>query len=93
MAETYERKISSEEAREGYVMVLKDRLNFFPAVGENFELVVAGKTRKVAIEAEYCECRGPEKPHEHYRIRMAGLVKGRKITFARAGETYAVTER
>jgi hypothetical protein len=93
MAETYERKISSEEAREGYVMVLKDRLNFFPPIGQPFELVDGGGRAKAVVEAEHCECRGPDKPHEHYRVRLAGLVKGQKITFARAGDTYAVTER
>ncbi len=86
MPDTYERKLSSEEAGEGYIMVLKDRLAFFPAIGETFQL--GGVSAKV--EARHCECRGPEKPHEHYFIRRAGLNKGQKVRIARNGSNYTL---
>lgn len=87
MKDSYERKISSEEAAEGYVMVLKDRLEFFPAVGAPFQL--SGAPAKV--EARHCECRGPEKPHDHYFIRRAGLAKGQRVSITRSGADYSLS--
>lgn len=82
--EAYARRVSAEEAREGYVMVLKNRLGFFPPVGEPFELDDGRMVRQARVEAEPCICRGPEMPHEHYFIRRPGLVKGQRVIFRRA---------
>jgi len=85
---SYQRKISSEEAWEGYILVLKGRLGFLPPVGEGF--VLAG--RRVRIEAVPCTCRGPEKPHEHYRIPWPGLAQGSTVritTGQRAATSWA----
>lgn len=87
MKDTYERRISSEEAAEGYVMVLKDRLNYFPPVGDSFALNGA----PARVEARHCECRGPEKPHEHYFIRRAGLAKGQRVSITRLGAGYTLS--
>jgi len=87
MKDTYNRKISLEEASEGYIMVLKDRLAFFPALGETFQ--ISGFPAKV--EARGCECQGREKPHEHYFIRRAGLAKGQVVRIARNGPDYTLS--
>jgi len=70
---TYLRKISSEEAREGYVMILKSKLAFFPPVGKAFNLIQDNVRSRARVESYRCSCRGPELPHEHYFIRWKGL--------------------
>ena len=91
MPDTYERKISAEEATEGYVFILKDRLAFFPPINEPFELLDGSARSKAAVEARDCTCRGPEKPHQHYFIRRRGLTKGTKVTLTREGSVYRLT--
>jgi hypothetical protein len=69
----YTRKISSEEAREGYVMVVKNKLPFFPPLGKAFDLIQHDKPSRVRVESYPCRCRGPDLPHEHYFVRWKGL--------------------
>jgi hypothetical protein len=71
--ETYSRNVSSEEAREGYLLVLKNRLQLFPPLGKTFEFVQNDIVGKARVESYRCTCRGPELPHEHYFIRWKGL--------------------
>jgi hypothetical protein len=75
----YRRRVSAEEAREGYVLVLKNRLGFFPPIGEPFTLALGGSSCRARVEAIACTCRGPELPHEHYHIRWPGLRAGQQI--------------
>ena len=75
----YARKISSEEAREGYVMVEKNRLTFFPPLGKTFELIRDDERGRARVESYRCTCRGPDLPHEHYFIRWKGLKSGDRI--------------
>jgi len=70
---TYSRRVSSEEAREGYLLVLKSKLQLFPHFGEAFDLVQNDSVAKAKVESYRCTCRGPELPHEHYFIRWKGL--------------------
>lgn len=79
--DSYTRKVSSEEAREGFLLVEKRALSFFPPVGEPFEL----DGRDACIDAVPCTCRGPELPHEHWHLRLPGLEKGQRITIERLG--------
>lgn len=81
--DTYTPKISSEEAREGYILVLKDRLGFFPPPGQPFVLEDSGASLSATVDAVPCTCRGPEKPHEHWRIPLSGLVRGQPVTLHR----------
>ncbi len=76
---SYRRRISSEEAREGYLLILKRDLGLFPRPGDPFTLATGGASCRARIEAEPCTCRGPELPHEHYRIRWPGLRAGQHI--------------
>jgi hypothetical protein len=69
----YSRRVSSEEAREGYLLVLKNRLQLFPPLRNTFELVQNDIVGKAKVESYRCTCRGPELPHEHYFIRWKGL--------------------
>jgi hypothetical protein len=76
MNPSYERTISSLEAERGYFLILKDRLDLFPKVGSSFSLSNGHSRRQAKIESYRCECMGPERPHEHYYVRWAGLAKG-----------------
>ena len=79
---SYSRKISSKEAKENFVFILKNKLTFFPEFGEKFELSDGNSTREVSIESYPCTCRGPDRPHEHYFIRWNGLEAGNKVEIA-----------
>lgn len=90
----YRRKISSEEAQEGYIMVLKNWLDFFPGIGVDFDLEENGAVRKARVESYHCECRGLELPHEHYFIRAGGLKQGEQIEIAlKTGCKHALSRR
>jgi len=69
----YSRKVSSEEAREGYLLVLKNKLRLFPPLGKRFDLLQNDVLGRAKVESYRCTCRGPELPHEHYFIRWKGL--------------------
>jgi hypothetical protein len=79
----YARKISPEEARGAYVMVVKNELPFFPHRGETFQLVHDNKLSMARVESYPCTCRGPELPHVHYFIRFKGLRGGDRVEFRR----------
>jgi hypothetical protein len=82
MNDPYSRKVSSEEAREGYLMVTKDRLAYFPPLGAPFVILMDGTALSAKVESYPCTCRGPEKPHEHYFLRVPGLTQGQRVTIA-----------
>jgi hypothetical protein len=69
----YRRRVSSEEAREGTIMVLKNKLSFFPPPGMPFNLMTNSGSTKVKVESYECHCRGPEKPHAHFYLRWKNL--------------------
>jgi hypothetical protein len=79
----YSKKVTSEEAREGYVLVLKNRLSYFPPVRKSFSLVRDGHSRKARVESYPCNCRGPEDPHKHFFIRSGGLRVGDRVVIRR----------
>jgi hypothetical protein len=87
----YERRISSEEAREGYILILRNRLALFPPPGEDFVLVADGAAFRTRVEASPCECRGPAEPHEHYFIRRPGLVRGQRIVIRPVAQGFELT--
>ena len=81
---TYIRKISAEEAREGFVFITKDALTFFPPVGEELALAGPEGVANARLVAAPCECVGP--PHEHYHLvgRLpVDLVKGGVVRIQR----------
>lgn len=86
MADSYARRVGSQEAREGRIAVMKAALSVFPPVGQPFRATVEGKKRELRLEAYPCTCRGPEKPHEHWYISWPGIRQGDTVTFSRGGE-------
>lgn len=90
MPGSYSRRVSTEESREGYLLVEKARLTFFPPLGTPFQLVVHPDAHDVAVEAYACQCRGPQKPHEHYFVRVPGLATGERVTVHRDGAAYVL---
>jgi MOSC domain-containing protein YiiM len=88
--ETFERVASPEEAREGYLLVEKRRLAFFPAMGERFELRGPGGARAAMVETRACRCRGPEKAHEHYFVRQASIEARSRWRFSRGSDGYRI---
>jgi len=76
---TYSRKISSKEAQENFIFILKNKLSFFPPLGNTFKLVTDELSKEVKVESYPCTCRGPERPHEHYFISWEGLEAGNKV--------------
>jgi hypothetical protein len=94
-SEVYSRKISSSEAKEGHIMILKSSLSFFP-FGGAFDLVSGNSTKKVKVESYHCECRGPAEPHEHYFIVWPALNAGDVVIIekdARRPRTYRLKVR
>ncbi len=86
-ADSYVRKISSEEEEEGYILILKDKLEFFPALGTSFKLTTEGKPRRVRVESYPCDCRGPALPHEHYYVTWPGVRAGETVTIRRNSDS------
>jgi len=82
----YIRKISSKEAKEGFIMILKNKLSFFPPLGDSFYFLFDNKPQVVGVESYPCTCRGPQLPHEHYFIRWNGLKTGDKVEIEKSPE-------
>lgn len=74
---SYSRKISSKEAEEGFIFILKNKLSFFPE--GSFKLFKDDISQEVKVESYPCTCRGADKPHKHYYINWNGLKAGNKI--------------
>src|SRR5438445_12023972 len=78
--DVYSEKITSEEEQGGYVIVLKDRLSCFPALGRRFQMIQNGRSRRAMLESYPCSCRGPELPHSHFFVRVKALKSGDRVT-------------
>ena len=68
MAEEYKRKISGEEAKDRYIMIVKHNLDFFPKLGKPFKLKIKNKEFETYIESVDVYTVGPKKPQHVYRI-------------------------
>jgi hypothetical protein len=79
----YSRKISSKEANNDFIFILKSELSFFPPLGEIFVLKGEGSSCKVMVESYPCTCRGPSLPHKHYFITWQRLKTGDKLEIRR----------
>ena len=69
----YSRKISKSEADNNFIFILKNKLSFFPPLGENFILKSDDSYYNVKVKSYPCTCRGPDLPHEHYFITWEDL--------------------
>ncbi len=81
----YRRKISSEEANEGYILIEKSELRMFPEIDRKFYLIEGKKETPAKVRAVSCICMGPEKPHQHYHLSYEPLTKG-EIIVIRQGQ-------
>ncbi len=79
----YSKRLTSEEAREDYVLVLKNQLSYFPPVSKSFLLVRDGHSRRARVESYPCSCRGPDEPHRHFFIRSGELKAGDQVVIRR----------
>jgi hypothetical protein len=86
----YTRKISSKEAEEGFIFILKNKLNFFPTLGTVFKLQHDGLITEAEVESYPCTCRGPERPHEHYFIQFNGLIKDDTVKIYKDEKHYRI---
>jgi hypothetical protein len=86
MEKVFKRKLSTEEAAEGYILIPKSDLGFFPPTNKIFTLVDEGKHRRAKVQSYHCECRGPEKPHEHYFLQKSGLQKWNNVEIRKNSE-------
>ena len=82
----YSRKISSKEADNDFIFILKNKLSIFPELGEKFELEDDNLSKKIKVEYYPCTCRGPDRPHKHYFIRWEGLESGDRIEIIKSSE-------
>lgn len=82
----YSRKISPTEADSDFIFILKNKLPFFPPLGDSFEVTNDEVSKEVKVESYPCTCRGPDRPHEHYFIRFEGLEAGDKIKITKDPE-------
>jgi len=78
--DVYSKKITSEEEQGGYVIVLKDRLTFFPTLGRRFQMIQNGRSRRAVVESYPCTCRGPGLPHSHFFVRVKAVRSGDRVT-------------
>ncbi len=86
----YSRKISSKEAQNGLIFILKNKLNFFPKYGSKFILTADGVEREVKVKSYPCTCRGPDLPHEHYFIPWEGLKTGNEVKIIKNTDRYKI---
>ncbi|TMI31999.1 hypothetical protein E6H27_05990 [Candidatus Bathyarchaeota archaeon] len=80
MKDVYSKKITSEEEQGGYVIVLKDRVSFFPSLGRRFQIIQNGRSRRAMVESYPCTCRGPKLPHSHSFVRVKAVKSGDRVT-------------
>jgi hypothetical protein len=78
--DVYSKKVTAEEEQGGYVIVLKDRLSFFPALGRRFQITQNGRSRRAMVESYPCTCRGPDLPHSHFFVRVKAVRSGDRVT-------------
>jgi hypothetical protein len=92
----YKRRLSTEESREKYILISKDALSMFPNPGNTFKANLNGEESEVKVEAVFCTCCGPDKPHDHYHLsfgRAATELKVRRGSVAsvrKEGDSYKI---
>lgn len=69
----YKRRISGEEEKGNFILVLKNVLAQFPNINEEFSIKFKGREFPCKIVAVSCECMGADKPHVHYYLACRGI--------------------
>lgn len=79
----YTRRLSGEEIKGRFIMVMKKDLKFFPKIGTDFKLKVNDREFETRIDAVECWCMGPRKPHSHYHIKYDHIREAFDFHFAK----------
>ena len=86
----YERRVSAEEEREGFLFLTLPAAQLLPAPGKAFPLRTEAGTVDAEVRTVDCCCMGPEKPHRHYRLvtreGRLPLSRGESVRLARAAD-------
>lgn len=70
----YTRRLSTTEVKEGFILILKDKVKFFPDSGKPFLLRFGNKEYKTEVTAIDCTCQGPDKPHQHWHMDAQSFI-------------------
>ena len=94
----YARRLSLEESKECFIFISKDALSMFPALGKAFSAKVNGHDIKLCLESVFCTCRGPGRPHSHYRLSLAQVSdldvrRGSTVKVEKDGERFIIEIR
>lgn len=87
---SYERKLSTEEARGKFIFILKNALKKFPQINKSFTVQIGDKKYSAMIKPVPCTCIGT--PHEHYHMLVANIAefsnlkKGDMVTVKKLSE-------
>ena len=87
---SYKRKISTEEAKDKFILILKSALKKFPQTNKSFTVQVGDKKYSTRIESIPCNCVGT--PHEHYHMivtnipEFSNLKKGDMVTIQKLSD-------
>jgi len=90
MAEEYKRKISGEEAKDRYILIVKHSLDFFPKLGKPFKLKIKNKEIETYIEPVDVYTMGPKKPQQIFRIDAKPFWSDFSFHF---GQTITITKK
>jgi hypothetical protein len=94
MMKPYRRKLSSEDAATGSILITKDRWRDFPAPMTEFEVRVGRARFATRIVAEDCACVG--EMHQHYHLEAGHFAKklkfrtGDVVEISGGGGAYAI---
>jgi hypothetical protein len=90
----YTRKLSSEDAGTGTILIEKARWKHFPPPMREFAVSVGGKRFATRIVAEDCECVLPR--HQHYHLEAGhfrdrlDFAKGAMVQITLDGGQYTI---
>ena len=70
----YARRLSTTEVKEGFILILKDKVKLFPESGRNFTLRIGSKEFTTQLKEIPCTCQGPDEPHVHWHLDASGFV-------------------
>jgi hypothetical protein len=89
MVSSYTKKVSSEEARCGFILILKNKRSMFPPSGRRFNLCFRGSRLPVVVDEIPCACVGSDKPHVHYHLHVpVGLSRGDIVRIMRREDDF-----
>jgi hypothetical protein len=74
MTKPYTRKLSTTEVKEACILILKNKVKYFPEPGKRFTMRIGGKEFTTQVVQTSCTCQGPEYPHFHWHLDASGFI-------------------